>query len=229
MTKINVLDKGFVRIHNYMGSDLEIVRAARCSYAAEWRAGENEENDNRLIHYLIRNRHTSPLEVCEFQFEVKAPIFVMRQWSRHRSWSYFTINEVSARYKELPDEFYIPELDKIGTQSKNNKQGREITGEVSQQLIDCLEAYRVQCVLSFDTYHHLLKEGWPREIARCVLPLSTYTHLFVKVDLNNLFHFLDLRTDKHAQFEIREYAYAILQLIEPIVPVAVNAWREFQQ
>ena len=217
--RIDVLDYGFVRLVEFMGNDLSVVRAARVSYDAAWRAGENEGSDARLINYLWMHKHTTPFESVEFQFEVKAPIFVFRQWRRHRTWSY---NELSARYRELPEEFYVPEPALIGKQSASSKQARDIGAEtdgVSSSMI------RLACEAGFGIYRDLLARGVPRELARSVLPVATYSHMFAKVDLKNLFHFLTLRSDAHAQYEIRVYAEAMLQLIEPIVPACVSAWR----
>jgi thymidylate synthase (FAD) len=216
-TKIEVLDHGFVRLVDSMGDDLSIVRAARVSYDAAWRAGEDAGSDTRLIHYLWKHQHTSPFEAVEFQFEIAAPIFVLRQWHRHRTWSY---NELSARYRELPENFYVPAPDQVGARSTSSKQARVAAppDETSPALI------RAACEKAFDTYRTLLACGVPRELARSVLPLSTYSHMFAKVDLRNLFHFLTLRCDAHAQYEIRVYANAMLSLIRPIVPVAMSAW-----
>jgi len=226
MKKIDVLDYGFVRLVEHMGSDLSIVRAARVSYDAAWRAGEDSGSDKKLIKYLWKNEHTSPFESVEFQFEVKAPIFVLRQWHRHRTWSY---NELSARYRELPEEYYVPELEQIGVQSKSNKQMRENAELSAEQMTERwrdLEIYKYFMETSFCQYKQLLAGGWPRELARCILPLSTYSHMFAKVDLKNLLHFLTLRIHEHSQYEIRVYAEAILKLIEPIVPVTIEAWRD---
>lgn len=226
-TSIECLDKGFVRLVDYMGNDLSVVRAARVSYDADWRTGEDDKSDMKLIAYLARNKHTSPFEAVSFTFEVKAPLFVFRQWHRHRTWSY---NELSARYAELPDEFYIPDPAKIGVQSKSNKQVRDI--DPDQPPRDLMEReletsfYQKHCLKSFELYHDLIKRAWPRELARMVLPLSTYSRMFATVDLHNLFHFLKLRLHPHAQLEIQEYAKAIVKLIEPVVPVSVAAWRE---
>lgn len=220
---INVLDHGFVRLVDHMGSDLSVVRAARVSYNAAWRAGEDEGSDHRLIRYLWKNRHSTPFESVEFQFEVKAPIFVLRQWHRHRTWTY---NELSARYRPLPEEFYVPRPEDIGTQSKDNKQGRDLSGVEGLQTDHTAEidTYIATCKAAFATYKHLLESGWPRELARTVLPLSTYSHMFGKIDLKNLFDFLTLRIDSHAQYEIRVYAKAILDLIRPVVPECVFSW-----
>jgi thymidylate synthase (FAD) len=217
--KIDVLDHGFVRLVESMGDDLSIVRAARVSYDAAWRAGEDEGSDKWLIKYLWRNKHATPFEAVEFQFEVKCPVFVARQWMRHRTWSY---SEISARYTELPEDFYVPDLDKIGTQSHTNKQTREI-GPESDAAVD-REPYRDHCRAAFRCYHDLLRSGWPRELARGVLPLSTYTHFFAKTNLRNFLHFVALRRDPHAQFEIRTYAEAMLDLVRPVCPTAINAF-----
>jgi thymidylate synthase (FAD) len=218
---IKVLDHGFIRLVDHMGSDLSIVRAARVSYDAAWRAGENTGSDARLITRLWADRHTSPFEAVEFQFEVFAPIFVLRQWHRHRTWAF---NELSGRYRELPEVFYVPDPAAVGEQSSTNKQGRQETSAGTAAREIEVRLYREQCEGAFATYRGLLAGGWPRELARAVLPVSTYSHMFAKVDLRNLLHFLDLRLDPHAQKEIRVYAEAIVEIIRPIVPVAVSAW-----
>lgn len=218
---VKVLDHGIVRLVEHMGSDLSIVRNARVSYDAEWRAGEDEGSDTKLINYLMKNHHTTPFEAVVFTFEVKAPIFVLRQWHRHRTWSY---NELSARYRELPEEYYVPEPEHITTQSADNKQMR--TSEQHPQAKHLANCMGVQGKVAFSEYHDLLKEECPRELARSVLPVSTYSHMFCTVDLHNLFHFLRLRLHPHAQYEIRVYAEVMLALIEPIVPVATAAFRK---
>ena len=215
--KVDVLDHGFVRLVDKMGSDLSIVRAARVSYDAAWRVGEDEGSDHRLINYLWRNNHTTPFEAVEFQFEVKAPIFVFRQWQRHRTWTY---NELSARYRELPEEFYVPDPAKIGVQAVKNKQGRD---ESKPDLV-AAGMIKLACEGSFGIYKQLLARGIPRELARSVLPVATYSHMFAKTNLLNLLKFLTLRCDSHAQYEIRVYGEAMLELIRPIVPVSVDAW-----
>lgn len=227
--QIDVLDKGYVRLVESMGSDLSIVRAARVSYNADWRAGTEEKSDERLLRYLWKHKHTSPFEAVTLTFEVKAPIFVFRQWHRHRTQSY---NEVSARYTELMDEFYVPDPYSIGQQSKSNKQARELltSNEQGPQREKEVFTYEYACRRAFDLYHILLGEGegWPRELARMVLPLSTYSRMFTTMNLLNLFRFLTLRTHEHAQWEIRQYADALATCAETVSPIAVSAWRQDQ-
>ncbi len=221
--RIDVLDHGFVRLVDSMGSDLSISRAARVSYDAAWRAGEDEGSDARLIRYLWNHHHTTPFEAVTFTFEIKAPIFVFRQWHRHRTWSY---NELSARYKELPEEFYLPDPALIGKQSASSKQARDI-GADSVDLADQrahIRAVKSAMEHSFATYRNLLASGWPRELARSVLPVATYSHMFATVDLLNLMKFLTLRCDAHAQYEIRVYAEAMRELARGVAPIAIDAW-----
>jgi thymidylate synthase (FAD) len=222
MNEIKVLDHGHVRLVDAMGNDLSVVRAARVSYAAEWRAGEDAGKDDKLIKYLMKNKHTSPFEAVTFTFDVKAPIFVFRQWHRHRTWSY---NEVSARYTELPDEYYIPQPDDIGVQGDDNKQVRVVTGGCTSEQAAISKFIDNACRRSHDAYKDLLAKGCPRELARGVLPVNTYSQMFATVDLHNLLHFLRLRMHPHAQHEIRVYAEAMLQLVEPVVPRCINAFR----
>lgn len=223
--KIDVLDHGFVRLVDYMGTDISVVRATRVSHAAAWRAGEDQGSDIRLIRYLWSNAHTTPFEAVTFTFEIKAPIFVLRQWHRHRTWSY---NELSARYRPLPEEFYIPAAEIIGVQSAKNKQGRESMADPTLLALraDQINLYDMICRQAFGVYHKLLESGWPKELARGVLPVSTYSHMFATVNLLNLFRFLTLRCDEHAQYEIRVYADALLKLAGTVVPVCVAAWKE---
>jgi thymidylate synthase (FAD) len=224
---IKVLDHGFVRLVDHMGSDLSIVRAARVSHNAAWRAGEDAGKDEALIRYMMNNDHTTPFEAVEFQFEVKLPIFVARQWHRHRTWTY---NEISGRYAELPKEFYVPRASKVGAQSTSDKQARDYVNDLDTEtwIKRRGEAndYRLTCEEAFDEYLKLLGDGWPRELARGILPVATYTHMLAKVDLHNLLHFIGLRHNNHAQYEIRIYAQAMLDLARPIVPVAIAAWEE---
>lgn len=214
--RIDLLDHGFVRLVDYMGSDLSISRAARVSYDAPAR-----EEDDKLIGYLMKHRHTTPFEAVQFTFEVKAPIFVYRQWHRHRTQSY---NELSARYRELPEEFYVPELDQITTQHSDNKQMRTNDQHPDAGFIaDTIES---QNKAAFMAYRTMLNLGAPRELARSVLPVGTYSHMFTSLNLHNLFHFLRLRLHEHAQYEIRVYAEAMLKLIRPVVPIAVKHFKE---
>lgn len=237
--KIECLDHGFVRLVSYTQpvnntlpggpvqkwtGDLEIVRNARTSYNADWRTGEEDGKDHKLIRYLYEHNHTTPFEAMVFTFEVQAPIFVFRQWHRHRTWSY---NEVSARYTELPELFYTPEFEHIGLQSQKNKQGRETAMDMNviwrgrvQEMI------HKQSLDAFRSYHAMLELGVAREIARMVLPVNTYSRMFATVDLHNLFHFLELRLDEHAQYEIRVYAEALLSLARSVCPIAVGAFKD---
>lgn len=226
---VQCLDHGFVRLVDAMGNDLSVVRAARVSYDAAWRAGENEGSDHRLINYLWKHAHTSPFEAVSLTFEIKAPIFVFRQWHRHRTWSY---NELSARYRELPEEYYLPDPHLVGQQSTNNKQARDIVQlegrdlAVMQLAIDSVDKH---CKEAFSLYRGLLDSGWPRELARSVLPVNTYSHMFASVNLLNLFRFLTLRDHSHAQYEIRVYAEAMRDLARIVAPVCVAAWEKSQQ
>ena len=224
MKKINVLDHGFVHLVDSMGSDLSVVRAARVSYDAAWRTGEDQGSDARLLSYLWKNGHTTPFEAVTFTFEIKAPIFVFRQWHRHRTWSF---NELSARYRELPEEFYIPSPELIGVQSVSNKQGRQSGGDIEMRTAEC-ESLRVSMEDAFRSYRSLLDKGWPKELARSVLPVATYSHMFATVDLLNLLKFLTLRCHPHAQHEIRVYAEAMRDLITPVVPNSIEVWKNAQ-
>jgi len=214
----NVLDHGYIALVESMGSDLSIVRNARVSYDAEWRAGEDAGKDEKLIKYLVKNNHTSPLEAVNFTFEVKAPIFVLRQWHRHRTWSY---NEISARYSELPEEFYVPEIAQITTQHSSNKQMRTDEQHVNAFLFRNLMANQNKA--AFILYQDLIRDKCPRELARTVLPVATYSHMFATVDLHNLFKFIGLRSHEHAQYEIQVYSNAMLKIVKEICPIAVAA------
>lgn len=220
--KIYVLDHGYVSLVDSMGSDLSIVRAARTSVNASWRAGDDAGSDARLIRRLWKDAHTSPFEMVEFVFEVVAPIFVLRQWHRHRTQSY---SEQSGRYSELEERFYLPDPELIGEQSTTNKQGRQPGGDIEARRTE-VEWLRVHSEHGFREYHRLLDSGWPRELARCALSLNTYSHMFAKMNLLNLFRFLTLRAADDAQFEIQQYAVAMLELARPIAPVAVSAWED---
>lgn len=225
--KIDVLDHGFVRLVDSMGSDLSIVRNARVSYDAEWRAGEDSGSDARLINYLYNNGHNTPFEAVTLTFDVKAPILVLRQWHRHRTQSF---NELSARYRQLPEEFYVPDPKLLGVQSTDNKQMRVIGEDLTKDQLAKAEyscyVIRDACEKAFEKYRQLIAAGVPRELARSVLPVSTYSHMFATVNLHNLFRFLSERLHPHAQYEIRVYAEAMLELVRPIAPVAVAAFEE---
>lgn len=213
-----VLDHGSIRLIDFMGSDLSVVRNARVSYDAAWRTGENQKSDKRLISYLATNGHNTPFESATITFEIKAPIFVFRQWHRHRTQSY---NELSARYKALPEEFYIPDVTQITTQSTDNKQMR--TDEQNKWAPIIRNMIRLQNKSAFITYHILLKLGCPREIARSVLPVGTYSHMFATANLHNWYRFLKERLHPHAQYEIRVYAEVILQTLAELYPVSTRA------
>ena len=194
-----VLDHGFVRLVDYMGSDSRIVQSARVSYGS---GTKTYRQDKGLINYLLRNDHTSPFEQVVFTFHLKMPIFVARQWVRHRT---ARMNEISGRYSVMKDECYIPDKAHIALQSEDNKQGRKaepVDDATAERVITMLEEDHKRI---FETYHALLDMGIAREIARIDLPLSLYTEFYWQMDLHNLFHFLKLRLDGHAQYEIRDH------------------------
>jgi thymidylate synthase (FAD) len=215
-----VLDKGFVRMVDYLGSDERIVQAARVSYGE---GTKTYRKDRGLINYLLRNDHTSPFEQVNFTFHIKMPIFVARQWIRHRT---ARVNEISGRYSVMSDECYIPDGSSIALQSDDNKQGRNpepVSPELQQQVIELLTEDQGR---AYENYQKLLDLGIAREIARIDLPLSLYTQWYWQMDLHNLFHFLQLRLDEHAQYEIRVYAQQILDLIRTVCPIACVAFEE---
>lgn len=214
-----VLDKGFVRLVDYMGSDDRIVQSARVSYGE---GTKSFRQDKGLIDYLLRNDHTSPFEQVVLTFHCKMPIFVARQWVRHRT---ARLNEISGRYSVMKDEFYIPRQADIAFQSEDNKQGRsdEAVDPVLQQKI--MADLENQQSLAFRAYTELIDAGLARELARINLPLSLYTQWYWQIDLHNLFHFLRLRLDAHAQYEIRVYAQAMLDIAQAVAPLAVDSFR----
>ena len=219
---IKIHDHGFVGLVDHMGSDAAIVEAARVSYQTGTKA---TRTDRALIRYLMRHKHTSPLEMCEVKLHIRAPIFVLRQWLRHRT---ARVNEESGRYSEIREMFFSPALGDLAPQSLDNKQGREGEFPLHKQkairnVIDANNEY------SYASYKALLAEDLARELARITLPLTAYSSLYWKIDLHNLLHFLALRTDSHAQKEIRDYADAILEIIRPLFPYAVEAWEDYQQ
>jgi thymidylate synthase (FAD) len=223
-----VLDHGFVRVIDYMGDDAAIVQAARVSYGP---GTKSVQEDAGLIRYLMRHRHTTPFEMCEAKFHVKLPIFVARQWIRHRT---ANVNEMSARYSVLDNEFYIPVPEHLAAQAGNNRQGR---GEVldAGHAAMVLDVLRDDAARNYSHYEGMLtgrgyptRQGVARELARMNLTLNTYTQWYWKTDLHNLFGFLALRADPHAQYEIRAYADVILNMVEAWVPVACQAFRDYR-
>ena len=228
---IDLLDHGFIRVVDYMGNDSSVVQAARVSYGA----GTKKVNaDKGLINYLIAHRHTTPFEMCEIKFHIKLPIFIARQWIRHRTAS---VNEYSARYSIMEDEFYIPKGENLAAQSKINHQGRD-EGRVlnAKEQKQVLEILKKDALNSYDHYLDMMnqdkdgnvadesKDGLARELARMNLPVNCYTQWYWKIDLHNLFHFLHLRADSHAQYEIRVYAQAMLDVVEKWVPHSYEAF-----
>ncbi len=229
----NVLDHGFVRVIDYMGDDAAIVQAARVSYG---RGTRRVSEDAGLIRYLMRHRHSTPFEMCEIKYHVKLPIFVARQWIRHRT---ANVNEYSARYSILDREFYLPAPEHLATQSASNRQGRGevLAGGEAARVLDLL---RDDATRSYDHYVEMLNEdeqgaprdpdrpGLARELARMNLTLNTYTQWYWKIDLYNLLHFLALRADAHAQYEIRVYAQVMLKTVAAWVPIAHEAFLDYR-
>jgi len=227
-TAHEVLDHGVVRVIDYMGDDNAIVQAARVSYG---RGTKTVNSDAGLIRYLMRHWHSTPFEMCEVKFHVKLPVFVARQWIRHRT---ANVNEYSARYSILDREFYIPEASQLAAQSSQNHQGRGqvLEGAEAARVLDIL---RDDAMRAYDHYEDMLtpdedagKQGLARELARMNLPMNIYTQWYWKVDLHNLFHFLRLRADSHAQFEIRVYADAICKVVADWVPAAYGAFEDYR-
>jgi len=220
-----VLDHGFVRAIDYMGDDNAIVQAARVSYGA---GTKHVQNDEGLIRYLMRHWHSTPFEMCEVKLHVKLPVFVARQWIRHRT---ANVNEYSARYSILDREFYIPEPEQLAAQSVVNNQGRGdiLQGEEAARVLALLKSDAAQM---YDNYESMLsqdgQQGLARELARMNLPMNIYTQWYWKTDLHNLFHFLRLRADAHAQYEIRVYAEAIAKMTADWVPLAYAAFEDYR-
>ena len=226
---VPVLDHGFVRVVDYMGDDAAVVQAARVSYGRGTRATREDEG---LIRYLMRHRHSTPFEMCEIKYHVKLPVFVARQWIRHRT---ANVNEYSARYSILDREFYLPAPEHLAAQSDANRQGRGDTlGE--DEAAEVLHLLRRDAEQAYATYSYLLNEedanparrGLARELARMNLTLNTYTQWYWKADLHNLLGFLALRADAHAQYEIRAYAEAMLRSVEAWVPMTCRAFRDYR-
>lgn len=228
-----VLDHGFVRVIDYMGDDAAVVQAARVSYGKGTR---KVSEDAGLIRYLMRHRHSTPFEMCEIKFHVKLPIFVARQWIRHRT---ANVNEYSARYSILDREFYIPAPEHLGAQSADNRQGRGavLEGDEAARVLALLRQDAETCYAHYESMLNLDADGNPadagaqglaRELARMNLPLNFYTQWYWKVDLHNLLHFLSLRADSHAQYEIRVYADAMLEVVKRWVPAVFDAFTEYR-
>jgi thymidylate synthase (FAD) len=228
-----VLDHGFVRVIDYMGDDAAVVQAARVSYG---RGTKKVSDDRGLIRYLMRHWHSTPFEMCEIKFHVKLPIFVARQWIRHRT---ANVNEYSARYSVLDKEFYLPAREHLAAQSTTNRQGRdEILSE--QQAAEVLHLLRDDAERTYRNYQVMLNEdeqgqvideskaGLARELARMNLTLNTYTQWYWKTDLHNLMHFLRLRADAHAQYEIRAYAEVMLDVLKAWTPICFDAFKDYR-
>ena len=230
---IPVLDHGFIRVIDYMGDDSSIVQSARVSYG---KGTKKVSTDDGLIRYLMRYRHSTPFEMCEIKYHVKLPIFIARQWIRHRT---ANVNEYSARYSILDKEFYMPSKDQLASQSKSNRQGR---GEILQgkQAEEVLNILKDDATRTYNNYEKLLNErfdgtkidenkvGLARELARMNLTLNTYTQWYWKTDLLNLLNFLFLRADDHAQYEIRVYAEKMLETVKRWVPITYQAFMDYR-
>ena len=229
---LKVLDKGFVRVVDYMGNDASVVQAARVSYG---KGTKKKSEDEGLIRYLLRHRHTTPFEMCEIKIHVKLPIFIARQWIRHRTAS---INEYSARYSILEDEFYIPKKNHLAQQSLINKQGRgnELDEVTSNKVLNILKEDSYRC---YNNYTWMLNEknskefqkeraSLSRELARINLTLNTYTQWYWKIDLHNFMHFVSLRADSHSQFEIREYGKLLLKILSKWTPLTYKAFLSYR-
>lgn len=230
---IPVLDHGFIRVVDYMGDDAAVVQAARVSYG---RGTKKVSQDAGLINYLMRHRHTTPFEMCEIKFHVKLPVFVARQWIRHRTAS---VNEYSARYSVMDREFYIPAPAQLAAQSDANRQGRGdvLEGEEAERVLQILKQDSAQ---AYDHYEEMLnaredgsvidedRQGLTRELARMNLPINVYTQWYWKTDLHNLLHFLSLRADSHAQYEIRVYAEAMMEAVRKWVPLVADAFEQYR-
>ncbi len=220
--ELGVLDHGFVRLVDYLGGDARIVQAARVSYGD---GTKTVREDGALIDYLLRNRHTSPFEQVILTFHVKLPIFVARQWIRHRT---ARLNEISGRYSVMRDEFYVPNAREVRFQDKRNRQGgdgREVPPELRERVISVLRSGQER---TYAEYEGLLEDDIARELARVNLPLSLYTEMYWQIDLNNLFHFLRLRLDWHAQYEIRAYGDVMARIAQAVAPMAYAAFEEHE-
>jgi len=216
-----VLDHGFIALVDYMGDDSSIVQAARVSYG---KGTKSVRSDEGLIRYLLRHEHTTPFEMVEFKFLVRMPIFVARQWVRHRTAS---INEYSGRYSILKDEFYIPDVSALQAQSMSNRQGREPGNLTISAREEAIKEIQDISEKAYGVYSKLINAGVARELARIVLPVNVYTEWYWKSNLHNIMHFLSLRTDQHAQWEIRQYAVKMAEIVKTVVPIAYSAFNDF--
>lgn len=222
LTELKCLDKGFVRLVDKMGDDSSVVQAARCSYG---HGTKTTSEDAGLINYLMRMWHSSPIEMVEFKFHIKCPIFVMRQLIRHRTAS---VNEVSARYSVVKDEFYQPEASRIQGQSKTNKQGSD--GQLSEEVVsDFLICTDITSKSNYNQYERHIEQGVSRELARINLPLTAYTEFYWKIDLLNLLKFIRLRSDSHAQYEIRVFSDALADFVKENNPLVFAAFEKYWQ
>jgi len=241
MSEIKILDKGIVKLIDHMGSDASICSAARISYSAN--KSKPTSSDRDLIRFLMRHHHSTPFEQATVHFYIKAPIFVLRQWHRSRTQSF---NEISLRYSESSNEFYVPSPDKVTKQNPTNKQGgtdevlpfkfwgeggyhENILGKEDNPIVltnwpDALEEEQEQCA---DNYDYYISTGMRRELARQNLPVSLYSEMVVTVNLRNLYHFINLRISEGAQYEIREYAKALLQIVKELFPLSTEAFEDY--
>lgn len=219
---VDLLDKGYIELQDIMGNDLSIVNAARVSYLGE---SKGEEQDQKLLNYLMKNKHTSPFEMVRFKFRIKCPLFVARQWQRHRTWHYMSVNEVSRRYTSEEIEFYLPEQWRL--QHQSSKQASEGFADEEMQIF-CKESLDEVVNHAVTVYNYMIDKGIAREQARMLLPQNIYTIFIANVDAHNLLHFLSLRRHAHAQYEIRVYADAIWeQFFKPLLPWTAEAAEKY--
>jgi len=231
--QIDLLDHGFIRLVDKMGDDSSVVQAARVSYG---KGTKTVNQDKGLINYLMRNDHSSPFEMVEFKFHVKMPIFVARQWIRHRTAS---VNEYSGRYSIIEDDFYIPSIEQIAAQSTKNHQGRSDVPLSEEEALEIQKILTDESDSAYDDYLYLMNEntfgkkiddkrqGLARELARTILPINVYTQWYWKANLRNIFNFIRLRNDSHAQYEIRVYAQAMFDIVKEICPYSVEAFEKY--
>ena len=229
---LKVLDRGFIRVVDYMGNDASVVQAARVSYG---KGTKKKSEDNNLIRYLLRHKHTTPFEMCEIKLHIKLPIFIARQWIRHRTAS---VNEYSARYSILEDEFYFPKIENLSTQSTTNKQGggnkieenhaKVILKKLKEDSLRCYDSYKWMLNEENDKSYEKNRKGLSRELARINLTLNTYTQWYWKIDLHNFMHFVNLRAEDHSQFEIREYGKTLIKILKSWAPLTYDAFMSYK-